>query len=339
MKKTFIILLLNYFSLSTLFSCDMCGCYMGITPYDNQSSFGIYHRYRSFNGYGNADQNAHFFPKSLLYSPSSNPYSSYPTQKHGGQDLSEGFSEKDYEIFSITELRGKLFIHERLEINGILPFVTNSTRKNDTITHLNSLGDINLYAGYHLIRPDINKNIQQRLIMGAGIKLATGHYYIGYYEGNRANLLNQPGSGSNDLMTYVNYVFGWKKWGFNTSLTYKINGKNYFNEKIGNSFTNYTNVFYKMKKGDFIFIPSIQTYFENSSGLFINDVYQYSTAVNLFMLGPGFDMFYKNFGINTNFQFTAFEEYYDGNLRSGCKLIIGLTYNFNQNKYILSKSK
>ena len=33
-------------------ACDACGCFLGLTPYDNQSSLTVLHRYRAYNGYG-----------------------------------------------------------------------------------------------------------------------------------------------------------------------------------------------------------------------------------------------------------------------------------------------
>ena len=32
-------------------ACGICGCFMGITPYDNQSSFALMHRYHILHGY------------------------------------------------------------------------------------------------------------------------------------------------------------------------------------------------------------------------------------------------------------------------------------------------
>lgn len=339
MKKYLIpIILFIHLSLN-LFACDLCGCYMGITPYDNQSSFGLYHRYRSFNGYAEANQQPNFFPKTALQNSGNNFPSQLPTLKHGDSHQTRTYSENDFEIYKVIELRAKYFVHQRIELNGILPLNTNSFRLNDTITKLQAIGDINLFAGFHIIRPDETKKIQQRLIVGTGVKLATGHYYIGYYERNRASILNQPGSGSNDWMSYINYVLGYRKWGVSTNFSYKINGKNYFNERIGNSITNFTNVFYKFKINDFIFIPSVQSYFENTSGLFIDDIYQNATSMNVFMIGPGFDLYYKNIGFNSNFQFTAAETLHEGNLKSSCRFLIGLTYNFNQKKYLLNKKE
>ena len=335
MKKIIFFLFINFSVIQISQACDICGCFMGITPYDNQSSFGIYHRYRSFSAYDG--QTPSFFPKKFSTGSRELPLP-FPIQKHGNHGSNTNtFPETDFETFSTIELRGKYFIHNRIELNGILPYNMNRLRTGDSLYQLNAIGDINLFAGFHILRPDEYKKIQQRLILGAGIKLATGHYYIGLNEENRHPLLNQPGTGSNDLMFYINYVFGFKKWGLSTNLSYKINGENYFKEKIANSYTNYTNLFYKFKKGNFIFIPSAQLYYEYTNGLMIENVLQEGTKMNQLMLGPGFDFFYKNIGFNSNFQFTLYEDLYEGNVQSVCRFMFGISFNFNQKNYLLNK--
>jgi hypothetical protein len=49
-KKYLLLAVLLASSLASQ-ACDICGCFMGITPYDNQSGFSLMHRYRIFNGY------------------------------------------------------------------------------------------------------------------------------------------------------------------------------------------------------------------------------------------------------------------------------------------------
>lgn len=334
MKKIILFLFINVSIIQISQACDICGCFMGITPYDNQSSFGLYHRYRSFSAYDG--QTPSFFPKSVLNNNlTPQPL---PIHKHGAGHGTTTYPETDFETFSTIEFRAKYFIHKRIEINGILPYNMNRLRTGDSLYQLNAIGDINLFAGFHIIRPDESKKVQQRLILGGGIKLATGHYYIGYYERNRHPLLNQPGTGSNDVMLYTNYIFGFKKWGLSTNLSYKLNGENYFHEKIANSLTDYTNIFYKFKKGDFIFIPSAQFYYEYTKGLSIENILQETTCMNQLMMGPGFDFFYKNIGFNSNFQFTLYEKLLEGNVQSVCRFMLGITYNFNQKKYILNKN-
>ena len=107
MKKLILILFINFSFFQISFACDICGCFMGITPYDNQSSFGLYHRYRSFSAY--EGQTPTFFPKTALNS-SMNPQP-LPIHKHGAGHGTETFPDTDFETFSTLELRGKYFIH------------------------------------------------------------------------------------------------------------------------------------------------------------------------------------------------------------------------------------
>ncbi len=107
----------------TVQACDICGCFMGITPYDNQSNVGVLHRYRSFNGYQSLNQSRHFFPKEagiLAGGPDSEGNGSY---SHNGNPA-------DFEVYRVTEFRAKYFIHQRLELNAFVPYVQNTTQYN-----------------------------------------------------------------------------------------------------------------------------------------------------------------------------------------------------------------
>ena len=43
------------------YACDFCGSFMGITPYDNQSSITMLYRYKSYSGYFNAIKIVNYF--------------------------------------------------------------------------------------------------------------------------------------------------------------------------------------------------------------------------------------------------------------------------------------
>jgi hypothetical protein len=47
-------------------------------------------------------------------------------------------------------------------------------------------------------------------------------------------------------------------------------------------------------------------------------------------LGPGLDVYYKSFSVNLAWQFTAYEEVKNGNLKSAGRLSLGLNYNFGK---------
>lgn len=342
MSFKFLFTLSGVLILNSSIACDFCGCYMGITPYDNHSNISLLYRYKSFNGYPYQNQKNQLFPSTRKYSiPSNNQNQS--GLRHGAHTsgvIDSVKSQRDYEIFTTAELRGKFFIHERIEFNVVLPFVMNYNRINENKQSIKGIGDISVFAAYHLISKILTEKYQHRLILGGGVKLPVGDYYQKNNDGYRIDYMLQPGTGSVDYLGFVNYVFGYKKMGINFNSTYKMNGKNYYHERIGNASTNYLNVFYKLRQEEFFKIfPSIQAYCEYSKGLYINNVYQRATAMNIFTAGLGLDLFYKNFALNMSFQLPVCETQYESNMKNSCRAMVGLTYNFNQTKYLLKSKK
>ena len=132
-------------------------------------------------------------------------------------------------------------------------------------------------------------------------------------------------------------MIAYKKIGFTTSANYKINGTNFYKERIGNSITNFSSVFCKFKTKNWSFIPSISTYFEYTKGLYVFDVAQEGTEMNELMLGPGMDMYYKNYGLSMGIQKTIHHHSGAGELKSVGRIFISLSYNFNQRKYLFNK--
>jgi len=334
---------------------------MGITPYDNQSAINIIYRYRSFNGYSSFGQRNHLFPSMAISTnnqSSTNSFAQFdpasqtatykdgvgtvppPDILHGtsnnGDNNVRVFPTSDYEIFNVYELRAKYFLHQRIEINGIMP-VNNirSLESGETIDHT-GLGDITVFAGYHLIRRIEEEKLQQRLIIGGGLKLPVGNYYAQENE-ERIPLLLQPGTGSIDYLGYFNYLIGYKKWGISINSMFKFNGENYYKEKICNSTTDYLSVFYKMKSDNWTFIPSLQMYYENTKGVKIDGELQEGTAMNLGMAGAGLDVYYKNISLNTALQYKVFEQTGQGNLGSAGRIVVGLGYNFRQLNYLIKE--
>lgn len=322
-------LLLIFWCFSSIQACDICGCYMGITPYDNQSQIAFLHRYRAFNGYRNYNQ------KSNLFTPGS--YKVAHGEHGSTPEYQKTYSSKDYESYKTYELRLKYFLHKRIELNAIVPFNYNKSKEDTLMTKTLGIGDPSFFIGYHLIRRIEVEKIQQRLVLGAGIKIPSGNYYDKNIAGERIPLLLQTGTGSTDYFTYLNYIAGYKIIGINLNLMYKFNGENYYKERIDNSFSSYLNIFARIKIKNWFIIPSIQSYYEYTNGLMIKNVLQKNTKMNALMLGPGLDLVYKNIGVNMNYQFCAYEELQGDNLQNAGRVMFGLSYNFNQTKYLLGK--
>lgn len=307
-------------------ACDVCGCFMGIVPYDNQSSIALMHRYRVFNGYRNYQKKSYFFPQGA-----------YKTThgSHTSDSVVRNYSSKDYESFKVFELRAKYFIHQRIELNLFASINNNKSKEDSIIVNHTGVGDPTFFVGYHVLQPKPDKDFRQRLIIGGGIKLPSGNYYVRDENNKRLPFLMQPGSGSVDYFSYLSYMIGYKKLGLSTSTNFKINGTNFYKERVGNSITNFSSLFYKFNTKNWSFIPSVTSYYEFTKGLFVFDKLSPGTAMNEWMCGLGLDVFYKNIGINLGCQRTMVQHQEGNNLKSVGRLYATLTYNFNQRKYLL----
>lgn len=321
--KIKIIILLTLITSST-FACDICGCFMGITPYDNQSNFGVYYRYRSYNGY--TGQKQQFFPSNSSFLPIKNQ-TNFSKGQHNGL-------QSDYEIYRTTELRGKYFLQKRWEFNAIIPYLINSERYNNQTSTISGLGDITVFSGYHLIRK-LESKLNQRLISGLGIKIPTGNHTIKSDAGINYSTPFQPGTGSTDAFIYANYILGYKTWGFSINSSYKVNGENAQKESIANSTTNFLSVFKKIDiKKNLKIIPSLQASYEYSKGEKYNGILTGEHETNNLLTGVGLDIFVKNIAFNASMQTNTWSAQTDHPLSSG-RLVLGLTYNLNQLYYAI----
>ncbi|HNR19057.1 MAG TPA: hypothetical protein PKN75_06545 [Bacteroidia bacterium] len=313
-----------------LSACDICGGFMGITPYDNQSNIGLYYRLRTFSNYYGTNKNA-----TLL--PSGNFKTSHLNHDNGNTL----FNEDDYEEYRVLELRGKFFLHERIEITFSQPYYFNSSNYSGHTSYLNGTGDLSIIGGWHLVNKSNKEKFMYRLVAGLGIKLPTGNYQKENNDEQRYSILMQPGTGSADLILHCNYLAGYKNLGANLISAFRINSENKFNEKAGNGLINNVAFFYKCIINDrWTVIPSFQNYYEYSNGIYYNDVNARLTKMNVLYSGAGVDVFYKNIQWSCVVQVKTAEERMPGKMQSALKITTGIVYNFSQEDFVIkSKTK
>jgi len=300
-----------------LFACDICGCFMGITPYYNRNNVSVLYRYRSFNGY--EGQNHALFPSGGQILIPKNKQNA-PITQHAG-DVS------DYEIYRSLEIRGKYFINSKLEINAIIPYASNSERYNGYTSSISGIGDVNVYAGYHVFQK-LEQQFRQQLIAGAGIKVPTGKNDFKNTDGIRYSSLMQAGTGSVDGFIYLNYMVGLGKFGASLNTSYKVNGENKRDEGIANSTTSFLNIFYTQRIGkNWQFMPSAQFFYEYSGGETYKGNKTGEHKMNNLMGGIGADIFYNNIALNIGVQKNIWEQKTDHPMSAG-KAYVGITYNF-----------
>lgn len=293
---------------------------MGIIPNEVRHQISFLHRYRVFNGYRDYKHRTQFFPNGAYKTMHGN---------HGTYDSTEVvYSSNDFESFKIFELRLRIFALKRLEINGILPFSHIKSRTNNITTSHFGLSDPSVFGLYHIITPKADKKFHIRWMAGGGVKIPSANYYAKDKNGNRYPLLLQPGTGSVDYFFLQTYLTEYHNFGIQLSTIYKINGKNYYNEKIANSFTLHHGLFYKFNIRRLQILPSISGYYESTKGLYQNSQYVEGTKMNEWMAGPALDLYFRKFGCHFQFQKTLFQEMEKNKIQSVGRWLIGMSYSF-----------
>lgn len=293
---------------------------MGITPYDNRSSISFLHRYRVFNGYRDYQSQSLFFPHSA--------YKVNHIDAPKDSVITKNYSSQDFESYKIFELRFKYFVLKRLELNMFLPILNNKSKTDNVYNAHTGLGDVSFNAGFHAITPKADKKVRHKLILGLGIKLPSGNFYAHDSHSDRLPFEMQPGTGSIDGFGYINYVIMTKRIGASLSANYKVNGKNMYQERLGNSHNDFASLFYKFTIKNVSLYTSVQANYERTKGLTIKNEWQKNSEVNSLLLGPGLDIYYKSFSINLAWQFTVTEKINTGSLKSAGRLSFGLNYSF-----------
>ncbi|RZK59775.1 transporter [Pedobacter sp. Leaf41] len=312
-----ILILLFVLVGSQTFACDICGCFMGITPYFNRNSISLLYRYRSFNGYDG--QGHSLFPNGGKFF--------IPAKQQDAPITGHTGNQADYELYRSIEFRGRYFMNSRLEINAILPYVSNSERYNGYTSSISGIGDVNLYTGYHFVQ-QLENDFKQQLIAGIGVKLPTGKNDFKNNEGIRYSSLMQGGTGSTDGFVYLNYIVGLGKFGASLNTSYKVNGTNSRDEGIANSTTSFLNIFYTQRVGKTVQVmPSAQFFYEYSGGEKYQGIKTGEHVMNNLMGGVGVDVFYKNMALNAGLQKNVWEAKTDHPMSAG-RVHLGITYNF-----------
>ncbi|MBK7963977.1 MAG: hypothetical protein IPK10_00755 [Bacteroidetes bacterium] len=301
-------------------ACDVCGSFIGIHPGDRKSYVGVFYRYSSFSS--SNPRGSSFFPDGGL------------RLTHDGHSTSALNSDQDYEVYRGVEWRAKYYVHSRVEVSLIVPFNFNTAFENSRQVNVDGIGDITTMVGWQAI-DDLNiRKTKHRLLMGLGVKWATGKSNE-KRENTRLNIMIQPGSGSNDLLFFTNYQLGLGKWSWNVLPTFKLNGTNRFGEQIANSTTLFSSIAYQADINDNLkLIPAAQSYYEYMSGITVDKEKLNGTAMSGLYVGPGADVMYKNVGLNSSFWWNVYEDQSQSSMASRIRYRIGFTWYFNQQSFM-----
>jgi len=222
-----------------------------------------------------------------------------------------------------------LLLKNRWTTYLIVPYILN-TQKIENIKRyqLDGVGDPTVLQGIHLINPSkvyANQNFNQRLEIGAGVKIPLGSLDK-KYKGEIPHIDLQPGTGSWDAIGFVKYQMKIKNAGVSYNLNYKWNGENINNYKYGNTLNQSLNLFHQTKMGNLTLIPMVGTSIERAGFDSSTIDYEDTGGFALFLQG-GIQFYFNNFMLFGEYQKAVLNKM-NGytQLINKQKINIGITY-------------
>ena len=302
MKKVIAFFLILMISVSTR-ACDICGCglgnyYLGMVPQFNNSFFGVRYHYRQFH-----------------------------TQ------IKNDATQFSNDYFQTIEMWGGVNIGKKLQVLFFLPYNSNKQISDDGTHKMNGIGDIAIMINYSLLEKTSmnqkNQLVYQQLMVGAGIKLATGKSEIDPGAPDIIALANsQLGTGSTDILINAAYTLRINKAGFTTNLNYKLNSSNKENYQFGNRFSSTTFFFYLMKSGGVTLTPNAGILYEHSGVNKLNKMNVDETGGYMVAAAAGLEFSFRKITVGFNVQVPMAQDFASGQTRSKLRTMAHISFGF-----------
>lgn len=281
-----------------MIACNVCGCSA------MSSSPGILPNFRThFIGFRESHKTIHIqHPASLL-----NPE-----------------SQKSTESFNSTELWGRWYPHQRLQVFGFMPFNRISRTVNEQTVAEAGLGDLSIMVNYLVFNTgdSIDTKFKQALLLGSAIKLNTGKFNPDESAGF------QLGSGSRDLQLYASHTLRYQQTGLLNELSYRLPQQNPQGYQFGNRLIYSVKAFYWSKIKNLTILPHLGYAYENAQADHLNGILQSKTGSEILSAGAGVDLYYNDFSLGCNV-FQPFKQNINaGQVNESYRLQINLIYNF-----------
>ena len=228
MKRNLIFILCLVFMVNAN-ACDICGCGVGnfnpyLFPHLANNWFSVSWQHRFYR--------THF--------------------------LENGEMMNNSEYYNSFSIAGQYSPVKGLQLMAVVPFAVNAQYGLEGSKHLSKIGDVFLMANYKVLSMRSSNGMKHDLLLGAGIKFATGdHGFNENDEGNVANSNFQAGTGSTDYLVSAYYSLKVRQFAFSSGINYKFNGTNKEGYSFGNRLQSLTQVKYIKAFSHFSVVPSV----------------------------------------------------------------------------------
>ncbi|RYY41782.1 MAG: transporter [Chitinophagaceae bacterium] len=276
-------------------ACDICGC--GVSYY-----------------------NPYLFPHlSKSYVGLSYFHRVYRTAGHDG-----AWSRERYNTVLLTL---QYSVGRKLQLQALLPWQANSLRNDAGSRSLSGLGDVSLMAQYRLWERNSDKGVRQSVLLGGGVKLASGRYVAAAT--SKAEDQNfQLGTGSTDLLLNGSYRISLRRWTFSGVGAYKYNTANKDGYRYGDVVNGGVQAAFRQEWRNWSLTPYAQYNYEWQLNDADNHVLQSVSGGGVSYLAGGLDCNNKRFAIGVNYQVTLAQDLAGGQIRVEPRLALRTSISF-----------
>lgn len=300
MRKMFFLITLIML-IESSFACDLCNCYLTITPNDHKSMIGFRYRFSSYDAAGDHTMLAKFH--------------------HGGMSSKEEYNT--YEIW------GRFYPIPKIQLEVAIPYRYNRSIEEGASTHtVRGLGDLIVLTHYEVFStfPKGPDAVKQKLYLGGGVKLPTGNYKKSINGEIDPHL--QTGTGSMDFMLSGLYLAKYKNSGIKAGVNYSFNNENKNEFTFANRLNLSAALFYQINAGNMIWMPSAGLNYEQAKEDLQNDMALDNTGGTMLLGTAGSDLYYKSYALNISYQVPLKQSIGNEQPENQGRFVIGLSYSF-----------
>lgn len=299
-KKGIFALLMILSFVSQSFACDACGCsssgnYIGMLPAYSTSFVGVRYRMQHFEG-------------SSLHStsPSTDPHS---------------------ENFHRTELWGRFYPAKRIQTMIVVPFQKHQITEEGITQSIHGLGDITALTHVAVInKSSAETNWKHTVLLGGGVKLATGKYMQRDKDKVRFIPQFQLGSGATNFLANAILATQYKNVGVNVEFGKWFNQTNELSYRFGNQTYISSTVYARKPVGGTSLLPSLIYNWERIEGDREYDLPTEFTGSTTSHLGGGLTLIRTKWSANIFATVPVHQQLAEGASQNKIRFSLGFQY-------------
>ena len=291
----FILLLGGLLQAAPAAACDICGC--GVSYYN---PFLFPHLSRNYIGL-------------------SSIHRAYHTLSHDGS-----LGRERYHTVLLT---AQYALGRKFQLLAMLPWQNNTLRNEAGERRLSGAGDISVLGQYRLWEHSTDKGVRQVLLIGAGMKFATGRY-VPASAGKTEEQNFQLGTGSNDLLLNGSYRISLRRLTFSANASYKYNTGNHDGFRYGDVLNGSLQVAYRNEWRKWSATPYLQLSRERMLKDADRHVLQTVSGGTACYAGSGVDVNTRKLAFGVNYQFAVAQELAGGQINVRPSLSLRTSFTF-----------